>query len=294
MCISHFWSRAIFNRVLICLGCLLLSTSGWALPDVPAKYPTVTSKEVRVGVAPHTSARAIIEMYQPLRRYLERTLSVPVVIVTATDFTEFVRRALDQKYDIVITTGHQAQLLVSDARYLPLLTYKADFKALALVAKKSPYRKPSDLAGTVVAGLSPSSLVTLWGQHWLHNNKVSGVRMKYVSAADSTAQLVVKGESAVAFHSLANYQSLDPSLQGELRILDESPPMVGRVYLLNARHAALREMLVSSLWAFSETAEAKSYFEHYGLHGYRSVSLRELQDMEPYAKKVRSLLQEKK
>lgn len=91
----------------------------------------------RIGVAPHSSARVIIEMYQPLRQYLEQILQRPVEIVTAPDFTEFARRGMAQGYDIAITTGHQARLLQTDALYLPLLTYQADFKAVALVAAES-------------------------------------------------------------------------------------------------------------------------------------------------------------
>ena len=44
---------------------------------------------IRLGIAPHTSARALIGMYQPVRAFLEDEEGVPVQVVTATDFTEF-------------------------------------------------------------------------------------------------------------------------------------------------------------------------------------------------------------
>jgi phosphonate transport system substrate-binding protein len=50
-------------------------------------------------------------MYQPLRRQLEISLKQPVEVQTAPDFNEFARRALNQEYDIAVTTGHQARLL---------------------------------------------------------------------------------------------------------------------------------------------------------------------------------------
>lgn len=52
-----------------------------------------------IGVAPHTSARVILEMYQPLRQYLEKALGKPVEIVTAQDFDTFAadaRNAIEQ------------------------------------------------------------------------------------------------------------------------------------------------------------------------------------------------------
>lgn len=247
---------------------------------------------LQLGIAPHTSARVILEMYQPLRAYLEKSLGRRVEVVTAPDFTEFARRGIDQQYDLAVTTGHQARLFQSDAGYLPLLTYRADFKAVVIVGEGSRYKEPKDLAGTTVVGLSPSSLVTIWGQHWLHRNSVPGVTLKYVSAADSAAQLVLNGEGAAAFQSLANYQKLPPAAQGKLRLLAESLPLAGRVYVLNKRHAPDRERIEAALWAFAETPEAKRYFEQNKLDGYRRLEPRELVAMEPYANEVRQVLKE--
>ncbi|HZX33208.1 MAG TPA: phosphate/phosphite/phosphonate ABC transporter substrate-binding protein [Rhodocyclaceae bacterium] len=248
----------------------------------------------RIGVAPHTSTRVIVEMYQPLRLFLEKTLGRPVEIVTAADFTEFARRAVQQQYDLAITTGHQVRMLESDSGYLPLLTYKAEFKAVALVEASSRFREPKDLAGTPAIGLSPASLVTIWGQHWLLRNSVPGVTIRFVSASDSVAQLLLAGEGSVGFTSLANYQSLAPAVQGRLRILAESLPMAGRVYALNRRNAAQKEKISAALWAFAETDEAKQYFSKYRLEGYRRLEPRELIAMEPYANEVRQALKREK
>lgn len=245
---------------------------------------------LRIGIAPHSSARVILEMYQPLREFLEKNLDRNIEIVTAPDFTEFARRALARQYDIAITTGHQARLLQTDAAYLPLLTYQADFRAVLLVARDAPYRQAADLAGKTVFGLSPSSLVTLWGKHWLQRNAVPHVTLKYVSASDSTARLLIKGEGAAAFHSLANYQNLAADIRSQLRVLEESLPMAGRVYMLDARHAAERARILAALWAFAETTEAKNYFAKYKLGGYRALGERELNEMEPYANEVREVL----
>jgi phosphonate transport system substrate-binding protein len=248
----------------------------------------------RIAVAPHTSARVIVEMYQPLRLYLEKSLDRPVEIVTASDFTEFARRGLQQQYDLAITTGHQARLLETDAGYLPLLTYKTEFKAVVLVAANSSYHEPRDLANTTILGLSPSSLVTIWGQHWLHRNGVAGINLRYISASDSVAQLVLNGEGSAGMTSLANYQNLQPAIRDRLRILNESQPLAGRVYLLNKRQAASRGKIDAALWAFAETADAQQYFNKYKLGGYRKLEARELFEMTPYANEVRQALKQGK
>jgi phosphonate transport system substrate-binding protein len=244
----------------------------------------------RLGIAPHTSARVILEMYQPLRLQLEKALGVPVEVVTAPDFTEFAKRMLRQEYDIAVTTGHQARLAQTDAEYVPLITYSADFRAVALVAGTSDFKTAKDLKGKPVLGLSPTSLVTLWGQHWMKQNG-NPEPLKYVSASDSVARLVLSGEAAAGFTSLANYQSLSRDVQSQTRFLVISESLAGRVYMLNKRQVGRREQIDAVLGTFASSPEGKAYFEKYKLDGYRKLKPKELELMEPYAKETRLSLQ---
>jgi len=243
-----------------------------------------------IGIAPHTSPRVILEMYTPLRMYLEKSLGVAVEIVTAPNYEILAQRGLAQEFDIAITTGHQARLFQKDAQYTPLLTYKADFKAVALVLANGPIKGPADLKDTNVLGLSPASLVTLWGQHWLADNKVVSQSIKYISASDSVAQLIISGDAAVGFTSLANYQKLQPEVRDKLQILAESEPMAGRVYMLNSRRLPMQKEIETALWAFAATPEAVQYFEANKLGGYRLLKPGEMEAMDPYVDETRKLI----
>jgi phosphonate transport system substrate-binding protein len=268
------------RRYLLGLGLGLCSLV--ALGQTPTVF--------HLGVAPHTSARVILEMYQPLRAQLEKALGMPVEVVTAPDFTEFAKRMLHQEYDIAVTTGHQARLAQTDADYTPLTTYAADFRAVALVVGNSNLKTAKDLIGKPVLGLSPTSLVTLWGQHWMKQNGNPDT-LRYVSASDSVGRLVLSGEAAAGFMSLANYQSLSRDLQAQMRFLVVSEPLAGRVYMLNKRQAARKDVIDAALASFAASAEGKTYFEKYKLDGYRKLKPKELELMDPYAKEVRTSLQ---
>ncbi|CBS90751.1 phosphate/phosphite/phosphonate ABC transporter substrate-binding protein [Azospirillum lipoferum] len=269
----------------------ILALCSALLCSLTAAMPARAEEQaLRIGIAPHTSARVIVEQYQPVRRAVEQALGRPVEIVTAPDFTAFARRALDQDYDVAVTTGHQAQLLRKDAGYLPLLTYKADFRALVVTAAKGPYRTAESLAGTTVLGLSPSSLVTLWGQRWLADRATPDIQLRYVSAADSVAQLILAGDASAGFMSLANLAKLSPEVQAQLATIAESPPMAGRAYMLNGKEAALAEPLRKALLAFGATNEGKTYFDSNQLGGYRPLTDAELEAMEPMAEEVRRVL----
>ncbi len=161
---------------------------------------------------------------------------------------------------------------------------------MALVAGNSPYKSAKDLKGKPVLGLSSTSLVTLWGQHWLKQNGIQEP-LRYVSASDSVARLVLAGDAAAGFTSLANYQSLTRDVQSKMRFLVISEPLAGRVYMLNKRQLAHKEKIDAALWSFADSAEGKAYFEKYKLEGYRKLKPRELEAMDPYAREVRQTLQ---
>ncbi|HEY9191251.1 MAG TPA: phosphate/phosphite/phosphonate ABC transporter substrate-binding protein [Methyloversatilis sp.] len=266
-------------RLLSLLFCLLSLSAAAADP-----------RPLRVGIAPHTSSRVILEMYQPLRVHLEKALGVPVQIITAPDFTEYARRALDQEYDLAITTGHQAQLLKTDAAYVPLLTYKAPFRAVIVVARDGKVAAGRDLAGAQVVGLGPSSLVTIWGLHWMRDNGAPDVSVRYVSAADSVAQLILNGDVLAGTVSLANFQVLAPDVQSQLRFLAESPALAGRVYMLNSSESGRAAAIQAALWSFAESPAGKEYFAKYKVDGYRKLAPGELDVMAPYAAEVRQQL----
>lgn len=269
------------------LSLLLLAAGLWLTPA------QAQEGSFKLGIAPHTSARVILEMYQPLRQHLERSLGLPVEVLTAPDFTEFGRRALNQEYDLTVTSGHQARLYQTDAGYLPLLTYQADFKAVALVARDSKYRKAADLRGSTILALSPASLVSLWGVHWLKSNGVSDITTHYVSAADSVSRQVLAGDAALAFTSLANFQKLPAEQRDALRIIAESEALAGRVYMLNKRQSRAQAKIEATLWAFAASEEGNRYFEQNKLEGYRRLRPKELESMEPYAIETRQLLKGK-
>jgi len=267
------------------LGALAMTCAGTAAAGARAG-----EAPLRIGVAPHTSARIILEMYQPLREELQSDLGIPVEIITAPDFTEYVRRALAQEYDIAITTGHQARLLQTDGGYQPLVTYSADFRSVIVVPKDSPARRAKDLDHTTVIGLSPTSLVTLWGDHWLKRGDTEGIQIRYVSAADSVAQLVLAGDATAGMMSLPNFQGLAPDVRARLRFLVESEPMPGRVYMLNARWSQRREEILRFLAAFAASKAGQDYFSSKQLEGYRPIRPGELEAVDPYAREVRAEL----
>jgi phosphonate transport system substrate-binding protein len=170
-----------------------------------------------------------------------------------------------------------------------MLTYSAEFRAVAVVADKGPIKTAADLKDQAVLGLSPTSLVTQWGQHWLKQNGLNQP-MCYVSASDSVAHLVLEGQASAGFTSMANYQSLSPEIQTQLKLLVVSEPMAGRVYVLNQRQLPKKAAIDIALASYAQSEEGRAYFAKYKLNGFRQLLPKELNAMDPYAAEVRQSL----
>lgn len=273
------WVYAILVCVVFCLG-MLLSVG------VKAAEPKPKNALV-IGVAPHTSARALFASYQPLRLFLQTRLQRDVRIVSAPNFEEFMRRALAGRYDIAITTGHQARLLQTDMGWLPLLTYQADFRVVWIkAANNQAIGRLEDLNGRKVLSLGPGSLTWLWSRQQLAERGVVPANVGFVNASDSVAELIVSGAAAGAL-SQAGVDQLNVNVGKQLHVFERSPSFLGRVYMLNPRLADEYTSLRQALDAFARTDAAQAYFQRSKLLGYRDVQLAELEAMEPYAQALR-------
>jgi phosphonate transport system substrate-binding protein len=268
-----------------------LSRGAWALETQTAPETTQQKplESLVIGVAPHASVNILINDYQPLRRFLQDALQRKVIIVTAPDFDEFLRRALAGRYGVAITTAHQARLMQTDTGSLPLLTYMADFSCVLLAARSGKITQAKDIEGGVVVGLGKSSLTTIWGMQWLRDQHVEQFTQRYVSASDNIAHWVLEGNAGIGLMSQAGFDRLKPEVQAKLHILARSPLFAGRVYMLNPREAAEKERILAALEAFSKTPEAQAYFARTKLMGYRPLNSGELEMMEPYAQLLRRL-----
>jgi phosphonate transport system substrate-binding protein len=111
--------------------------------------------------------------------------------------------------------------------------------------------------------------------------------LRYVSASDSVANVVLEGQAAAGFTSMANFQSLTPEVQSQLRILVESEPMAGRVYVLNSSQLSRKATIEAALQSFAQSEDGKAYFAKYKLIGYRKLLPKELSSMDPFAAEIR-------
>lgn len=279
-----------FLSVLVLAWCCLVGVpmvAHSAQASAPTPAPTV--HPFLIGVAPYSSARAILQEFAPLRAVLQTDLARPVEVRTAPSFLDFARRGLRGDYDLAVTTAHQALLLRDDAGYIPLVTYTAPFESVIVVRKDGSISSAQDLNGKLVLGLGQASLVTLWDLHWLDTQHVS-VQTRTVAASDSQGRLLISKDADAALMSLANFQALAPAVRDHLTLLARSGSMPGRIYLLNPRWKAQTPQVLHWLYQYADSPEGRAHFAAYHLGTLRALEPGELSAMRPYAQAVRQEL----
>ncbi len=241
-----------------------------------------------LGITPHASARELFNRYQPLRQFLQEHLRREVRIVSAPNFDEFLFRALDGRYDLAITTGPQARLLQLDAGWLPLATYQAELRMVIFTAaNNADVQRLEDLAGKRFIHMGISSITGAWSERLLKERGIVPGKIDALSASDSLAEWVASGAAAAGCISQAHMELLPEKLRGQLRIIERSEPLLGRVYVLNPRMISQSAKIRTLLDEFARSPAGVTYFQRSLGTGYRDITLTELESTEPFVQELR-------
>ena len=114
------------------------------------------------GFLPIVSTERLVRRFEPLVDYLAGETGLPIVMETAPDFEEFIRRTHEEeRYDYVFTAPHFYVLAQERARYR--VVAKVDggpLRSVIVVRQDSDISEPGDLCGRTVATPDRLALVT--------------------------------------------------------------------------------------------------------------------------------------
>lgn len=283
--------RRAVTRVLRRL--LLLA---WLLATVTAGRPAwaADAPPLVFGVFPYVTAKQTIEIYRPLADDLEKHLHRRVELYTARDFRTFVDRTRQGRYDIVLTAPHLALLARQDAGYLPLLKYLMPVKGLLVVRADSPFHTPEAIRGRTLTTADPMAVAILATQAHL---TALGLRLdidyqtRDAVTHSNAAMQVIQGSADGALLALQPYKMMPPELRRQLRVLAETPPLPGLMYLAHPRLRDEEAMAVQKAllqFAASSGEPARAHRDSHG--GLAPVDGSEMRAIRPYARQIQELL----
>ncbi len=255
---------------------------------------TGTDKPLIFGVFPHMSARQTVESYRPLADALEQQLHRRVLVYSARDFLTFVERSRHGEYDILLTAPHLAWLARQDVGYRPLVKYAEPVRGLLVVKTDSPIRDIESLRGRAIATTDPLALAALaleaeLAAHGLQHDidYRTSVSVNHTNAA----MQVVSGRADAAMLGLHPYNLLAPGLRRQLRVLAETPPLSGLVYLTHPRiRDAEAQAVREALLGFARSPEGQAFMQRGGYRGFAEVDGSELRAFRPYAIQTQKIL----
>lgn len=156
------------------------------------------SRDLRLGLVPYLSTRAMLGLYQPLRQHLEAELKGPVTLFTAADFRALAENTRNGEYALALLPAHFMRVAVEDWGHA-LVARVASVSEVHLIARRdrSP-ELPGGLRGQRIAVIDPLSLTVLALLRWLaERGLVPGrdVTIEQVRSAGSAAIAVQRGDA---------------------------------------------------------------------------------------------------
>lgn len=180
------------------------------------RAPGLSASEtaVRVGLVPYLSTRAMLSVFEPLRRHLEAQIGRPVVFYTAAGFAALADNARSPAQPFTLMPMHLAFLATTDWGFV-LVARSTQESAVHLWAPRhlGALQGPA-LRGRRVAVIDPLSMATMQFERWRTSAQLDGAMPTQVfPGLNSAVMAVSRGDAdlvVAATGQLRDLPGLDP------------------------------------------------------------------------------------
>lgn len=253
-----------------------------------------------IAIFPYLSPQKLTQLYLPLAKNLEQELDHPVRVVSAPNYTSFMKRLERQEYLLVINASHMARMAQLDSHYVPILRPITDLDAVVVipsgsilkdisglqngrVAVPSPIAQITQIAGALMreSGLEPGKDVTLVN-HPTHSSAVLAVVNGFVDAAVVSSRALDQIGDRVD----GKVRVLKDSKQLRAPVPGRAPPVIYQVSPTLGQGAQEELKRIISHFA-NDTPEGKAFIDRFGYQGLRSLDPGELEAMDPFLPELR-------
>ena len=246
-----------------------------------------------LGVMPIHSSRVLVERYEPMRAYLERTLQQPVRVESAPDFTRFQARTLRGDFDLTITGAHFARIAQKDLGFQPLAQFQPDHDALLITSAERPLATPKDLKGKQLAvidrlAITVMAAIQYFDEQGLESDQDYKVLEHRTHA--SVAYSLVSGLSAAAVTTSQGMLQIPEDLRRKLVVQKHIADIPAFVFLVKPelpRNQA--ERIKTLLLDFPREAEGIDFLGQTGYTAIRPASEAAMKRADPYLKETRKV-----
>jgi len=268
------------KRLLQIWGVLVLSVSTSAIA-VPSQK--IESKEIVFSILPFLSPVALVKRFTPLREYLEHNTGQVIVLESAPNFPEYLKRTINHEYDIVYTAPHFVPLSMEDGHY-QLLAASHNLSAHIIVSESSRLKGLANLAGKRIAHGPKEAFLVVIGKHLLkEQGLVEENTPRYVAYKSHNAALrAVAGGDVDA--AIVGKFHLKLATENKLRQIAVSAEFPG-IAILASRDLpqSLRDKLAKSFVDIKDTEEGRQTLKKIRFPGFQSAKTQDFDALIPIA-----------
>jgi phosphonate transport system substrate-binding protein len=240
--------RPVLLAVLITLAAMGVGRADDALPE-----------RLKIGLLPGESSLTVMRLFEPLRRYLEGKLGMPIELQVGTNYAatgealRFGRLDIAYLGPVTYVLQHQkSEIVLFATPSHPKVG--AFFEAAIIVPADSPAKTLKDLAGTEIVFGDPASTSGTWVPRYelLSAGLLAGrdYTAHYLGAHDAVALAVAI--SRPVYERLLSERKIDP---GKVRMLMASRPIPEYAWTFRAGlDPAFRQRIAEAFYAIDDPA----------------------------------------
>lgn len=196
-------------------------------------------KTLTFGVVPQQSAGQLARNWGPILKFIEDKSGVTLRFSTAPSIPEFERRMAAGEYDISYMNPYHYTVFHESPGYQAFAKAKNKMiKGIVVVRKDSPIEEMSQLDGKKMAFPAPAAFAASVLPRAYLNLQNIDVSPKYVSSHDSVYLSVARGLYPAGGGIVRTFNSIDPSVRDELKILWTTQPYTSHALAAHPRVSA--------------------------------------------------------
>ena len=255
------------RKIMAIAFCALFLTTATAESE-PQKHV------LTFGVVPQQSAGQLARTWGPILKYVKEKTGISLRFATAPSIPEFERRMSRGEYDISYMNPYHYTVFHESPGYEAFAKAKGKrIKGIVVVRKDSPVKSMQELDSTTMAFPAPAAFAaSVLPRAYLNRENIE-VEPKYVSSHDSVYLSVARGLYPAGGGIVRTFNSIDPTLRDELKILWTTQPYTSHAL---AAHPRLSSDVVAqihdALIGLEHSEEGRGYLKALSWNGVESAS----------------------
>jgi ABC-type phosphate/phosphonate transport system substrate-binding protein len=269
--------------------------SVFTLAPLVARAQTPQPSALVLGVLPNLPAPTLLEQYQHMKRFLERSGAYKIQVATAANFKAFYSSAVRGDYDVAVMAVHLARLAQRDAGLIPLAVFEPPMSAVLVSTPNHPIADADALRGKSVGFANPDSLVAMYGLTWigragLVQDKDFQIRGQRTDLG--VGRMLLTGEISAAILSDTEFRQLPAHERARLKVTAEIARIpnfviVAHPRLVTDRIAKLREELRAFI---SDKESGQAFMKATGVTGVADVDEELFKAVDPFLARTRAAM----